>query len=346
MKPLHLTLLLLCFVSGATLAQVSSTCTPSALFLRSYSNDIKDLAVARMYAIQSPDTSQIFVPQRYIDTIGGGMAAIANVDSLIDADSVFRKYCIHSYPFGFIKPTLKVKVDTSYAWARQWAAMHNTTGYGRLDSFMSRNGFTLRSYYCVASNPEYLNNFATISCDSAVNTKAFADSLALFAGVTYMYFDNIIGDHNFISYQRGTDRIYNFRLGWGDCLAGCTSEQVWQYRVDDACRVMLQSVTGGGFDPFPSPINCNMAPFTVPTENQIIAVTAYPNPAQDILHLTVSGFNKGTLYSIYDLLGRELFKGEAGTATTINTSWLKAGVYILRVTSGGLIVYNSKIVKQ
>ena len=329
-------------------AQTPSSCAPPALLTSTYDNDVRDMALSRMYAIASPDTSLIEVPALHRDSVLSGLAAICNLGATLEADSVFRSYCIHSYPNGYIRRSLHVKVDTSFAWARQWAGLLNTTGNAPLDAFMALHGFTLSSYFCLSAH-EYLNNFATITADHALNWKAFADSLALFPGVLYVDLQQslVIGDNNRITYQRDAARNYTFYLGWGDCPSGCTSSKVWKYKVDDLCNVTLTSVTQGGPDPYPTPANCNLFPLTVKTAaTQALSITTYPNPATDLLHVSATGGTGSCTYTLTDMCGRTLLSGIVSTAVTVRTTGLPAGIYILAVTDAGGQCRYEKVVKK
>ena len=329
MKNSLLVLLFVFLLPNFDFAQVPSTCSPSAALARAYENDVKDLAVQRMYAVHSPDTSLILIPLADQDSIVNGMAAICNLDSIVNADSVFRKYCIHQFPNGVIRTSLEVVVDTTYGWVRQWRALNTITGNGRLDSFLARYSYTLTSY-------DTATYTAKISTTMVLNSKAFADSLASFPGVFSTYSDFIIGDHNYIQYSCDSVKTYKFRLGWGDCLSGCTSNEVWTYRVDSSCNVTLSNVTVSGPDPYPNPLNCNLAPYGVPVVAKALTATVYPNPVMGLLYIDINGSNDFD-YSIYDMYGREVLNGNSpANNATINTNMLKEGVYVLKITG-----YNS-----
>ncbi len=346
MKRFLYSLFVLALCCNAIFAQVSSTCTPSALFTNAYKNDATDLALKRMYELLLPDTALINVPTVYVNPILNSMAAIDNVDSLVHADSIFRKYCIHSFPYGFINTSLSVKVDTAYAWAREWSLMHNTTGNTPLDNFMSRYGFTLRSYFCSASSSELFNNVATIATTSAINTRAFADSLAHFGGVLYTYPDNSAGEHNSITLETDSVMNFSFIMGWGDCIAGCTSSETWNYSVNNSCVVTLTSVVRNGMDPYPSPTNCNMLPYGVPVLTDLTGISAYPNPANDLLHISKTSKTGLVFFSLSDICGRVIIQGSLENNLTLNISGYPQGMYILHARNELGAQYFQKIIKE
>jgi hypothetical protein len=311
-----------------------------------YSNDVKDLALQRIYALHSPDTALIRIPQSYQDTVLAGLAAICNTDSLLQADSVFRAYCIHEFPYGRIMTSVKVKVDTSYAWVRQWAYLVTTTGNAPVDSFMNRYGFQVKAYSCISSY-DFLNNIATIATDQAINTFAFADSLALFPGVEYAYATPGIGEHNYINYSRDSVSRFEFSLGWTDCISGCWSRKNWKYTVDNSCNVALVSVYVFPVTPFPDPPNCNLMPEGKPIVTKHLDVNVYPSPASDVLNISLGGSVLSATYSLSDIYGRVVSKGVAiNGITSVNVGQLSAGMYVLRISGESTGTVYRKIVVE
>jgi hypothetical protein len=80
------------------------------------------------------------------------------------------------------------------------------------------------------------------------------------------------------------------------------------------------------------------------------ALTVYPNPAGDILHIELSGAEIANV-ALYDLQGRVVTGTHAGapqpgTTTTVNLRNVPAGVYLLRVRDAEGKEYYSKIVKR
>lgn len=338
MKPVLLIALFLVFAAGAS-AQVSSSCTPSAKLLHAYDDDVKDLALKRIYDLKSSDTAKIVIPQSYQDTIWNALAAVCNLNAQLEADSVFRSYCVHvfkaGYPAyanntrGFIRTVLKVKVDTSYAWAKQWSNMQNTTGNAPLDDLMSRHGFTLRDYFA-SSNYEYMNNWATIGTLRAINTYAFLDSLRLFPGVVAGEVPPSYGDHDFITYSADTMQHFMFRSGWMDCMLGCNFQKVWKYTISN-CSVTLDTVYRLG-PPRPSLYNCDLDPLAIkPQVFREEDIVVYPNPVGDRLFVKMPAGSWS--YRLSDVSGRILMSGSLDRTSGINTGALPAGVFLLRLSS-------------
>lgn len=86
-------LALICFSSYS---QVPSSCSAPSILLSEYDVDVKDLALSRILFLETADTAEINIPTSYQDTIWDGLAAIFNVYSDFQRDSVFDIYCIHN----------------------------------------------------------------------------------------------------------------------------------------------------------------------------------------------------------------------------------------------------------
>ena len=82
-------------------------------------------------------------------------------------------------------------------------------------------------------------------------------------------------------------------------------------------------------------------------------ITVHPNPTNDVLHVTVTDGNaKIARVEMFDMFGRPVSVETHGRAslpsptTTVNTSDIPSGLYILRVTLTDGTVRNVKVVKE
>jgi hypothetical protein len=316
------------FFPGHTFAQVPSTCIASPRLLSSYSDDVKYLALTRLYKIASADTAEI-----------EGLAAIRNVDSLVQGDSIFRSYCIHQYRKYY---SLMVQVDTAYAWTHQWASLNTITGIRSLDSLTRRHHFSVTHFYSWGSP----GNFAILTTDHILNLKVFSDSLLLFPGIIQVQLDNLIGDGSRLTYTTDSERTYIFSLAWGDCPAGCTNFKDWTYKVDNNCNVTLlpvvQSVTNG----WAVPVNCDRPQTGIAAPGPAFEINVYPNPAKDLLNLSIKGGQGVYRYSVIDLYGRMLSSGETKNCSVISMKNFPAGILLLKIYDGNGAVYSQKLVKE
>ena len=75
------------------------------------------------------------------------------------------------------------------------------------------------------------------------------------------------------------------------------------------------------------------------------SILFYPNPASDKLTIQVAG-GTAVNYSVCDIAGREINKGEFTTAASIDVSNLSAGSYLVRLQSGSLTTYKKLVISK
>ncbi len=69
----------------------------------------------------------------------------------------------------------------------------------------------------------------------------------------------------------------------------------------------------------------------------------YPNPASE--SITISGIGQG-IVTIYNTLGQKLIEKEIFGTSTINTNDLQTGMYVIKLESGGEVVFEKVIVNR
>jgi len=76
-------------------------------------------------------------------------------------------------------------------------------------------------------------------------------------------------------------------------------------------------------------------------------VAVFPNPANNIVNVDLTGFKGKSEVSMFDVNGRVVLRREAnGVKTQFDISALPAGVYMIRIKNGGKDVNMTKIIKQ
>ena len=97
----------------------------------------------------------------------------------------------------------------------------------------------------------------------------------------------------------------------------------------------------GKFTPFSSS-NCS----TLGIEDSVLskAITTYPNPITDELHINNNNVNTVGI-KFYSIIGELLFEEKNSSKKTINTSHLSSGMYLVELSSGGKRL-TKKIVKK
>jgi len=121
--------------------------------------------------------------------------------------------------------------------------------------------------------------------------------------------------------------------------------EVVHYKINGAPHNYFFRKENGDCMDYPEEISRFIKAHLSKTVNHIPEITAqkaffYPNPVQDIIHLNISTGN----VSIYDIAGRKLFSQSFQSGQT-DISFLKSGVYIIRVQSGNTI-QTGRLIKQ
>ena len=94
-------------------------------------------------------------------------------------------------------------------------------------------------------------------------------------------------------------------------------------------------------------------PLGIAEHERNTVITVAPNPVNDILHVEVTGGDAGIAHvEMFDMFGRNISVETHGRAslpsltTTVNTSAIPSGLYVLRVTLTDDTVRNVKVVKE
>ncbi|GAB4277595.1 MAG: hypothetical protein Kow0068_00800 [Marinilabiliales bacterium] len=319
--------LLMLSITINSFSQVQSDCNiPTELF-SNYDFDVKNIAVRRIFEIGSSDTSEIDIPQAYMDTIWLGLAGIFNAMTIPERDSVFDIYCIHdvSPQHRYVYYSILVKVDLSYGWPYNWQNMNTTTGYYQLDNFLYNYGFHITNY---------INSIdvAVLETNQELNTRALCDSLEKFDGVIYAEQDFIAGDGNIINFSSVNDTLYyDFVIKWGDCYAGCFNYLKYKFKVNvNNCIVWycgVDSIINYYSEPLPAPVNC-MITNNIGSQPEIQDIKIYPNPFTDIINIT--GLDRGFI-QILSSEGKLIEEININSnPTTVDLKRLPNGMYIIK----------------
>ncbi|MBI4645419.1 MAG: T9SS type A sorting domain-containing protein [Bacteroidia bacterium] len=317
-------------------AQIQSSCTVPTVLQNYYDADVKQLALKRIFEQQSPYKDSIIIPQNYQDTIWQGLAAIFNLTSISERDSVFDNYCIHHDASIYLFNSIYVKVDTLYSWTTQWVHMQTVTGYTELDNFIANYGFSISNYWNSL-------NVAILTTTQNINLLPFCDSIESYSGIVYSERIPMNGGGNEITYiKSGNIRFYYFTLGLGDCPSGCTEFHSFRFQVQNDCSVTYLGIYSTATY-LPVPINCNITT-EVKNEKENISFKIYPNPAVNFCNIILRGgyIQKAELLS---LVGRTVLIKYETNLNNLDVSGIPAGIYFLRLYSGNGI-FNQKIVIQ
>jgi hypothetical protein len=306
---------------------VPSSCNTPYLLNSIYEPDLKNLALRRLFELQSPDTATVKIPEFWIDTIREGMSAIVNAGSLPQRDSIFNLYCVHDNAPNniFIYKEIMVFVDTSIAWTQAWQNMQTLTGNIVIDNLMTQFG-----YQIVQFNNFSFGSMALIHTDSLWNINAVINQLEAVQGVIFAESNAIIGTAGRIAYQKiGTTRFYNFVFEWNDCFDGCDNSRTWRYRVFEDCSVEFLGIVDWGvfgIEPLPAPINCNVFTGFPEHPDPNSGFRVYPVPATEYLHIQNPG-SAIVRIQFFNVNGRLILEKNQSEIEIVNISELKNGFY-------------------
>jgi len=92
---------------------------------------------------------------------------------------------------------------------------------------------------------------------------------------------------------------------------------------------------------FPTQISCNTLGTASVYDN---ALSIYPNPVNDILHINLASQNASDQIGIIDVMGKKILE-QTGNSAAINVANLQQGMYVLQIASGAK-TYRQKFVKN
>jgi hypothetical protein len=79
-------------------------------------------------------------------------------------------------------------------------------------------------------------------------------------------------------------------------------------------------------------------------ENTDIVIGIYPNPVNEAL--TVYGLDKDVTLELYDVAGKLVLSERINGTTTINTTCLDQGIYILKLISNNKLIKVNRVIKN
>ncbi len=334
-------LFLIIFLSVNIYGQIASDCTVPLLLKEEYGNDVKNMALRRMYEFQSPDTSLVKIPQAWQDTIIEGLAAILNVTGIPERDSVFNLYCVHDvFNDTIIYKEFLIKVDTSYTWTDAWHSLITLTGDTLMDTILTRYHLYVDDFYHWGA----MGNYALLATDSSWNIYALMDSLKTVPGVLSADVNLLMGDGSKIDYDKtGDERFYDFWLKWGDCMDGCSYAHVWHFKVNSDCSVEYLGYEGD--TPYSSPLNCNI--FVPVMENNAKEAGCYifPNPNNGNFEISIK--KNAEEIVIYNSIGAEIYnKNKPDSHLSVDLSRYGKGMYFVGVRTRGSRTAYEKVIVQ
>lgn len=255
--------------------------------------------------------------------IGGNFQGTADLDpgaGILEYTSTFVN--------GF---ALKLDASANFVWAKNIESVESVIPYS-ID--VSPTGTVMSSGY-METNTDFDPDPAGIFELGLSSNNAMGAFISLLDNNGDFIYAFEFGGCNFADYHGAyTDAANNIYISGA-----------FETTVDinpDPAPVMLDEVVAMDFrDNYL--IKLKPAHASVPTVNQPVQLSVYPNPATDNLVLQVDESLLGEMYSLYDDAGREILAGKLLAVTTsMDVSNLSQGVYILRVNDA----HSLKFVKN
>jgi hypothetical protein len=126
-------------------------------------------------------------------------------------------------------------VDSTKAWIQNIINGNNYTGVESIDSLVT-------NYSVVITNPIPFNEgyMVNIYSNNPYNTYALSNKFHNTNEFISFNPNSLFGDAASINFRTENNfRIYIYRLGWGDCEAGCMNNHYWEISVDESNSVKL-----------------------------------------------------------------------------------------------------------
>ncbi len=286
-------------------AQLPDTCTASNTVRQHYLGSAKIIALRQMLA-DPAWVDSVYIPPVLYNPVLQALSAVFNATQYPERDTVTE--CLDilaaASPVSPIGITLVVD-DTSALWAKNLHQGIFPTGNATLDDLFLRFKLVKTSSY------QFSKFFFFIENEDPLNTVALAK---LFNSIPDTHADpnGTIGDGNDIRLETGAGGVtLRYRVGWGDCPAGCIFKRSWTFLVFPDCSVQFLGAQGDMLTPEVScysTYGCYTAPLCMPWMQDSLQhyLTQFPDctAAQPPLSVTLyQHFNSIPVLGIHGILG-------------------------------------------
>jgi hypothetical protein len=202
-----------------------------------YREDAARLALRRL--VQS-GYDGIAIPPEQIRVFYDALVLVHNVSDWPPRDSVVELYRIHTFPTPATHDLL-LWINAGTAWADAWSRGERFTGNPDVDGLLRTYDLTLARYFPLTGG----DALVVLHSAAPINVGALAPLFAEISGVRFSEPDGVIGDGNDIRASFGDEALgLDYRLGWGDCPAGCTAGHVWTFLVSSDGTVTYLGSSG------------------------------------------------------------------------------------------------------
>ncbi len=172
-----------------------------------------------------PETEEVELPKDLVSSIYNALILVYSAEKLPGRDEVVEDYQIQALNPNATQ--ILVRVNPEQNWAQAWREGKRLTGNAEIDSLLEKYDLQLESYQDAATVGE---GTAILRANQPLNTLALAQQFRN-RGV-YADVNGIMGANTSISAELKDDAWQlDYRLGYGDCPAGCQWWTTWRFRV-------------------------------------------------------------------------------------------------------------------
>lgn len=219
---------------------------------KSVRDDYKDDAarLALRFQLESgPAANDILISSALVDRFLAGISAVYKSD-FAARDTVFDIYDIHTIDSPEFSE-LRIQVDTTVAWVKEWESGKRLTGNSDIDALMNFYGLDLDEFDSFELEENQVLFFAFIKATDPVNINSLAQRFEGIEGVIATKVDASTADGNDIMIvDNGTTLDITFTVGYdkdgdaNDCTGDCEFRRGWIFQVDDDCDVKFVNSFG------------------------------------------------------------------------------------------------------
>jgi len=213
-----------------------------------YREDATILAIRRVHELvdfgAAPAAEPVRVPPALVQFFYDGIVHVYNARALPQRDSVFAllpAYQVHArpdpYPYWFTVTVLR-----SEPWAQAWEAGLPASGNAAADSLVALFGLDVS-----VSSQSAATTVFRLTTEEPLNLRPIMWAFRAFTGVQSVTGPAFIGSgrSDVTAAVEAPGVGYRFRLGWGDCPAGCVHHRTWSFLVGYAGGVAAGGSVGG-----------------------------------------------------------------------------------------------------
>lgn len=159
---------------------------------------------------------------------------------------------------------------------------------------------------------------------------------------------NINGKNNFTVIEPIEGIQYEWDFGNGVVLKGASVD--FDFEKEGIYEVKLKAVSGADFSEYSQQVVV-AAGITAASILKESEFRIFPNPVKDVLRVYSGASVSGTLFiEIMNIAGQKIYDqpidGDKLNSSEINISYLKSGIYFLRITNGRTLIADRKFIKD